>query len=350
MTRFNRFKSLSTLCAILLCYTHSAVADELQEATRLAKQGQNSAALTKVESFLGQHPKDAEARLLKGVLLNEQGRGEDALRIFTALTVDYPKLPEAYNNLAVIYAAQGQYDKAKNALESALRTNASYATAYENLSEIYAKMASLAYDKALQLDRGSNNTSPARLTALTAITSVAGKPDTTPMQVARLDKAAATTAKTERAATPSKAEVAPPAQTAATEPTKAVATGPAAASSPKASPDNQADILKAVHDWAKAWSARNAGKYLSMYARDFNTPGNMSRSQWEQQRRERIAKPQPISVTIINPKVSIKDENNARVSFVQSYRSGSLKSTTRKTLVMTRTNDSWLIQAELSGV
>ena len=52
----------------------------------------------------------------------------------------------------MIYASQGQYDKARAALEQSIRTHPSYATAYENLGDVYAKLASQAYDKALQID------------------------------------------------------------------------------------------------------------------------------------------------------------------------------------------------------
>src|SRR2546425_9737176 len=76
--------------------------------------------------------------------------------IFTKLTQDYPELPEPYNNLAVIYASQGQYEKARAALEQSIRTHPSYATAYENLGDVYAKLASQAYDKALQLDSSNS--------------------------------------------------------------------------------------------------------------------------------------------------------------------------------------------------
>ncbi len=55
----------------------------------------------------------------------------------------------------MLYAGQNQFDKARAALEMAIRTNPSYATAHENLGDIYAKLASQAYNKALQLD-GSN--------------------------------------------------------------------------------------------------------------------------------------------------------------------------------------------------
>src|SRR5204862_2623498 len=98
---------------------------------------------------------DAQARFLKGLIYTQQGKTAEAIKIFTSLTEDYPDLPEPYNNLAVLYAGQGQYEKARQALEMAIRTHPSYATAHENLGDIYAKMASQAYDKALQLDRSN---------------------------------------------------------------------------------------------------------------------------------------------------------------------------------------------------
>ena len=57
----------------------------------------------------------------------------------------------------MLYANQNQLDKARTALEMAIRTNPSYATAHENLGDIYAKLASQAYNKALQLDATSAN-------------------------------------------------------------------------------------------------------------------------------------------------------------------------------------------------
>ena len=105
-----------------------------------------------MNKVLAEKPKDPQARFLKGLIFTEQGNTKDAIEIFTELTQDYPDLPEPYNNLAVIYASQGQYEKARAALEQSIRTHPSYATAYENLGDVYAKLASQAYDKALQLD------------------------------------------------------------------------------------------------------------------------------------------------------------------------------------------------------
>src|SRR4051794_19919365 len=129
--------------------------DPLQDANQLFRQGQFDRAMERVNSYLASRPKDARGRFLKGLILTEQNKPAEAIKVFTDLSQDFPELPEPYNNLAVLYASQGQYDKARNSLEMAIRTHPSYATAHENLGDIYAKMASQAYDKALQLDRSN---------------------------------------------------------------------------------------------------------------------------------------------------------------------------------------------------
>src|SRR5688500_15458146 len=138
---------------IALASALPAFADEIQDAAKLLKAGQHKQALDLVNKVLASKPRDAQARFLKGLIYTEQGKSKEAIEIFSKLTQDFPELPEPFNNLAVIYAAQGQYEKARAALEQSIRTHPSYATAYENLGDVYAKLASQAYDKALQLDK-----------------------------------------------------------------------------------------------------------------------------------------------------------------------------------------------------
>ena len=147
-------------------------ADDVQEAAKLLKAGQHKQALELVNKVLAAKPRDAQARFLKGLIFTEQGKSKEAIEIFTKLTQDYPELPEPYNNLAVIYASQGQYEKARAALEQSIRTHPSYATAYENLGDVYAKLASQAYDKALQID--SSNT--AAKNKLSLVRDLVGRP------------------------------------------------------------------------------------------------------------------------------------------------------------------------------
>ncbi|MBM4190413.1 MAG: tetratricopeptide repeat protein, partial [Betaproteobacteria bacterium] len=132
-----------------------AQAGNLDDVQVLMHKNDLSGALTRLDQHLGENPKDRDGRFLKGILLTEMRRLPEAIEVFTALTRDEPKLPEPYNNLAVIYAAQGQFDRAREALELAIKTHPSYSVAHENLGDLYAKLASMAYDKALELDRAN---------------------------------------------------------------------------------------------------------------------------------------------------------------------------------------------------
>lgn len=312
------------LCGALLLGTSiSARADDLGDANKLFKQTQYSQALDKVNEFLTKNPKDAQARFLKGLVLTEQSKTDDAIKIFSALTVDYPELPEPYNNLAVLYASQGQYDKAKQSLEMAIRTHPSYATAHENLGDIYAKMASQAYDRALKLDH-SNTSTQTKLAMIQVLFS-----DTAQNQ--------------------SKPEISishPAIVTKVPVVTVQVATKPVATPLPALARDQSSEVLKAVHDWAAAWSAKNSSKYLSYYAANFKTPAGESRTKWEAARQARISKPKSIHVTISNATVKFNDNDHAIVEFRQSYSASHFKTTGKKTFLMEKSGAKWMIQEE----
>ncbi|WP_343585841.1 tetratricopeptide repeat protein, partial [Herbaspirillum sp.] len=157
---------LSGLVAAL--FAAPAHANEMSDINKLMRSGQYAEALTKTDAVLAKHPRDAQMRFTKGLILAEQNRSAEAIAVFSKLTEDFPDLPEPYNNLAVLYAANGQYDKARASLDMAMRTNPTYATALENLGDVYAKLASQAYDKALQIDPGSNVPQP-KLTLLRSL-------------------------------------------------------------------------------------------------------------------------------------------------------------------------------------
>jgi tetratricopeptide (TPR) repeat protein len=305
---------------IALVMALPALAEEMQDAAKLLKAGQHRQALDLVNKVLKAKPKDAQARFLKGLILTEQGNTKEAIEIFTQLTKDYPELPEPYNNLAVIYASQGQYDRARAALEQSIRTHPSYATAYENLGDVYAKLASQAYDKALQID--SSNT--AAKNKLSLVRELVGRPSAT--VVAAAPK--------ETAKEAPKVEKPKPAQE---KPAPAPAVDPSA------------EVLKAVNAWAEAWSKKNADAYLAHYAKDFKTPGKESRAEWEKNRRARITAPKSISVSIASPKVTLNGADRATVSFRQNYRSDVLKSSSQKTLVLVKSDGAWKIVEEKSG-
>ena len=330
--------ALAALCTALLAASSAAFADDVQDASKLLKSGQHQQALERVNKVLAAKPKDAQARFLKGLIFAEQGNTKDATDVFLALTKDYPELPEPYNNLAVIYASQGQYDKARGALEQSIRTHPSYATAYENLGDVYAKLASQAYDKALQID-SANPGAKNKLALVRDLVGGAAPPK--PVAVATAP-APSSTAPTTPVAPKEPAKA--PVVLAAAEPAKTPAEKPAA---PKA---GNAEILETVNAWAKAWSARDVDAYLAFYAQDFKTPGGEPRANWEKSRRQRISAPKSIVVTVDAPKVSVPAAGQASVTFRQGYRSDVIKSTnTTKTLLLARSEGRWLIQQERVG-
>ncbi len=182
-----------------------AYANEAEAVGKLMRTGQYGEALGKADAYLAQNPKDAQMRFLKGVILTEQNRAGEAIGIFTKLTEDYPDLPEPYNNLAVLHASSGQYDKARAALDMAIRTNPSYATAYENLGDVHAKLASQAYDKALQLDSG-NAGAKSKLTLLRNLSVAGSRPAAANVKVAAAAPAAKPAAPAQKPETVAKAE------------------------------------------------------------------------------------------------------------------------------------------------
>jgi tetratricopeptide (TPR) repeat protein len=336
--------ALAAIAFALLAASTPALADDVQEASRLLRAGQPQQALERVNRALAAKPKDAQARFLKGLIFAEQGNSREATDIFLALTKDYPELPEPYNNLAVIYASQGQYDKARSALEQSIRTHPSYATAYENLGDVYAKLASQAYDKALQIDSAN----PGAKNKLALVRDLVG--GNAPAVAGAVKPSAVAVAPKEPAKPPAVVALAAPEKAAEKTVEKPAAEKPAAPK-PAAAParSTSTEVLDAINAWAKAWSARNVNAYLASYSRDFKAPGGESRAEWEASRRQRVSGPRSISVAIDAPRIAVAGDT-ATATFRQRYRSDVIKgSTTTKTLVFTRVDGRWLIQQERIG-
>ncbi|HXE39240.1 MAG TPA: tetratricopeptide repeat protein [Azonexus sp.] len=365
--RFQQLKTLRALAiGLAIGFAVPAFADNLPEVQRLIKQGQYPQAMEKVDAYLSSRPKDAQGRFLKGLIFTEMNKPAEAIAVFTKLSEDYPELPEPYNNLAVLYAQQKQYDKARTALEMAIRTHPSYAIAYENLGDVYAKLASQAYDKALQLDN-SNAATQNKLALIRDLITTSGKGNVKPTAPAPAPVAAApasTPAATVKpvattpptasvlASTPGAASTTAPAKVAEAKPAPTPAAAPAAptpapAKSDAAKSDGASDdVAKAITAWASAWSRKDMKAYLAAYAADFNTPKGVSRKAWEAEREDRIAgKAGKISVTVDEPQIAINGDK-ATAKFRQHYTAPGLSSSTIKTLVLVRSANKWLIKEE----
>ena len=336
---------------------------DLTEINRMLKSGQSQQALDRVNVYLTSKPKDAVGRFIRGLAQAELGKTNDAITTFQSLTEDYPELPEPYNNLAVLYSSKGQFEKARVALELAIQTHPSYSTAHENLGDIYAKLASQAYDKALQLDKG-NGAVATKLNLVRDLFSTNPKANTAPRPVA--SAATLTAASTVLPATrPTTTIVPPPAAPVATvappvvvaaaktEPSKLLPAAPAPgapAPAPVAAPaEGSADVLRAVNKWAQEWSGKHADGYLAAYSKSFKPEDGSSRSAWSAARRERVGAPRHIKVEVLGAIVEMKSATEAKVTFRQAYDSDSLQTRSRKTLTLVKEGATWLITRERVG-
>lgn len=325
----------------------------VQEIGKLLKQGQHAQALEQVDKYLVAKPLDAEGRFLKGLILTEMNKIGEATAIFQKLTEDYPELPEPFNNLAVIYAQQKQYDKAKQALEMAIRTHPSYATAHENLGDVYTRLASQAYDKALQID-SSNTSAQTKLSMIRDLVTATSGKGAPPATAGKAGKTIALAAVEPKAMPASKSAPAKAVETKATEATDKATDKTTDKVMDKASDKASAsvanpDIAQAVKGWAAAWSRKDVKAYLGHYARDFKTPSGMSRAQWETERTQRVGKPGAISVGVENLRIAMDGENRATARFAQHYKSATLSSSTGKTLTLVQQGGKWLILQERVG-
>jgi tetratricopeptide (TPR) repeat protein len=378
-----------------LAQTAPASNPDLQEVSRLVRAGQYQGAIDKANTVLATKPKDALARFLKGVSLTELGKTNDAIAIFQSITEDNPELPEPYNNLAVLYASKGQFEKARTALELAIQTHPSYSTAHENLGDVYAKLASQAYDRALQLDKGNSgvqgklglikdlfSTQPRAsqkpdaskiasnatmaTTAAAQTVAVAAPPAPAPVTKAEPVRVAVATAPTVAAA-PAPL-VAPPLPSApASGPARAIPVTAPSASAPvavapapqvvAAAPAPQAqtaasageteNVMAAVRGWASAWSKQDADRYISTYSSSFKPDDGKSRREWERERRDRVTSPSYVKVEVAEAAVVMNSDGTADVKFRQNYDSSKLKNhSVRKTLSLVKTGAGWQIVRE----
>lgn len=332
---------------------------DLQGISRMVKQGQRATALAKLNDYLTQNPKDLTGRFMKGVLLVEQveqsrskdskevrdpNRYREPISVFYGIIKDYPERPEPYNNLAAIYASLNQWDKAKEMLELAIRTNPSYATAHENLGDVYAKLASHAYEKALQLDTNSPAVQ-SKLKMIGDLFPVSGgklpPAAVAPRQVASAEKAAAV---------PSKPPVPTRSTSGAFKPTVPAAgkdsdASPVAATNTARTSADASGVTDVVNTWAGAWSKKDVSAYLAHYGEGFK-PSGLSRSAWKRQREDRLTRPKSIQVDVSDINIQTRGDE-AIVTFKQTYKSDLLgPDSMMKRLVLAKEGNQWRIVRE----
>ena len=379
---FRRLLPLAVLVTAAGLILHAAAArPDAGEIQELIAAGRLPAALDRAERELKADPGNVTYRFLKGLILTRQDRLEEARDVFLGITRSNPELPEPYNNLAVIHAAMGDFDLARQALEQAINTHPAYATAHENIGDIYAKLASQAYNQALELDT-SNNTARAKLSLVNELFSL---PDASQAVMlagaespARPDQAFEQSPAAPQPRPPESAPVQAPAPAVAEAPLSSGSPQPVRPPAPRAEvtppprqepaeaapaqgfvrtpaaerPDREehaaavAAIKQTVMDWASAWSEQDVEAYLSHYAGDFSPDEGLTLVQWRSQRRERVGSPGAITVTISDLVVEMLGGDHAQATFTQVYQSDTYGDRVKKTLLFKREEGRWLITLE----
>lgn len=334
----------------------------------LIKQAQYKEALKLTEDQLSRNEADIKLQFMKGLILTRMERYNEAEKVFIQLTKENPELPEPYNNLAVVYAAQGKYTQAEEALKDAINTHPSYATAHENLGDIYAKMASRAYNQALELDT-SNQTAREKLSLINELISAPAGTEPVPEQKPQKTEIAAVAPapkpqpksepepEPEQKPEPASEKNVPKKPEIIMIPAKKEAESPQQAGEISAKQADEFDdgaehaknrmaVELTVNNWASAWSAQNVDAYLANYGNDFVPPRGLSRKQWEKDRRIKLKRPDFIKVTLSSMKINLHGRDYAEVTFEQRYQSDTYGDKVKKELLMRKVDDKWLITQE----
>jgi tetratricopeptide (TPR) repeat protein len=314
---------------------------------QLIEKGEKEKAAQQIDQYLKTNPTDPQVIFIKGVVNAELGKYNEAIQAFTYLTEKHPGLPEPFNNLAVLYAELGEYDKAQKALESAIKTHPSYATAHVNLGDLYTKRATVAYNKALEIDK-ANMQAKTKLSLIRKLfTANDIKPPvtsiSTPAQVVANNDvnkkptiAQVTTANPLPLNASSSSNIQPPKNS--TQEIPVVENN--------ASNIAESEINTFIAEWAEAWSSKNIEVYLAKYSPKFKTPHGESLSDWQNSRKAKILGKDSISLQVLETKITKKGSSFAQVNFIQKYTSNKLSQISNKIIILRKDGASWLIVQE----
>ena len=308
-------KTINYLLTIMACFfllsslPSFAQNNKIEEIKLLLKNGKYDHAEILINNFNENNLNDPELLFYKGINETNLGKKNQAIDTFRDLTERFPELPEPFNNLAVLYAEKEQYRLAKEILEQAIKTNPSYLTAHINLGDIYTKMASEAYNKALEIDK-SNNIAITKLSMITQLFNY--QPNTKNTVI------------------------------------DSIKTKPAVKVMQLSKKRLSQNILNSIENWKTAWENKDMKSYLTSYASNFNYPNKMTKSDWEKYRTSRIISKKIINLSLSNIQLKF-DKGKITAVFTQNYKSGNLNQTSNKTLVFIEENGDWLILEETSG-
>lgn len=392
-------------------FNSQLLADELKQAHLLQTQGNHQAAFDQVNHYLVTNPKDPNGWLLYGISLMDQNKLDAAANVFSKLIQLYPNAPEPYNNLAAIYAKKGDNDRAVDTLLQAFNTHPSYAQVQQNLKKVYATLATQAYNRALDLDKGSSANTP-QLAILDQVYQQQVLPEKASTTLSQTDAVQTktitqaviqhteqTSAKLvieERQVSEGTIPVLDENESAAPQPIADAVTNEVASDDtdtveqtaaevaaanqalqetelqqqiqqqqattaeaqatnlPEADPDellSEANVQQ-IHDlisqWSKSWSDQDVERYISFYTEQYQPNSKVSNKQWRWGRNQRLNKPEYIKVAISDISLAAMPDGRIRTVFLQNYESNTFSDSVYKTLIFVLHNGEWKIAVESS--
>ena len=119
----------------------------------------------------------------------------------------------------------------------------------------------------------------------------------------------------------------------------ATVSGAAAAS------DARAAVASRLQAWESAWEAKDADRYLGVYAADFKPEKHRNRDEWVADRRKKLDKPGSIQIELDTPNFAVAGDV-VKVTFTQRYSSSNYKDETRKQLEWVKEAGEWRIRRE----
>jgi ketosteroid isomerase-like protein len=114
---------------------------------------------------------------------------------------------------------------------------------------------------------------------------------------------------------------------------------------PVAAIDSRKAVEATLEAWRIAWEARDVSAYLSHYAASFQPADQLSREQWQTQRRRRLQAAERINLEFTDQHFQVECDQ-AEVHFTQHYRANNHTDVVRKTLHLTRIGNTWQIVSE----
>jgi tetratricopeptide (TPR) repeat protein len=128
--------SRTAAALVFIAFSLRAQTPSVEQAWKLAANGQQSEAILLLKTVIQRNPSDADARLLLGSLFAEAKQRDEAIAQLTEATRLRPRSAEAQNALGEAYTTLGSYPMARGPFERAVALNPNFGVAQLNLGRV----------------------------------------------------------------------------------------------------------------------------------------------------------------------------------------------------------------------